>query len=144
MTEVNTIQEAYNLMKPFRVVIAGTRTFSNYELLKIECDAALKNRLPNVVVISGGNRRYDKDGALQPSADLLGEQYAIERELECRIIPAKWKSQGKPAGPGRNAIMAGMADAAIVFQIGESSGSASMISESNKAGIPVKIIKIKS
>jgi predicted Rossmann fold nucleotide-binding protein DprA/Smf involved in DNA uptake len=48
-----------------RVIIAGSRDFNDYELLKKHCDYLLQNQ-KEVEIISGGARGADK----------LGERYA--------------------------------------------------------------------
>ena len=56
----------------FKVIIAGGRDFSDYELLLEKCDYYLTEKT-NVEVVSGGAK----------GADILGERYAKERNLWC-------------------------------------------------------------
>ena len=60
----------------YRVIIAGSVSFQDYDLLRTKCDAILseKQRTHNVVVISGTAR----------GADRLGERYAREKGDERR------------------------------------------------------------
>ena len=51
-----------------KIIIAGSRNFNDYELLKITCDKIFAN-LTNVEIVSGTAK----------GADILGEQYAIEK-----------------------------------------------------------------
>lgn len=96
-------------MNIFKVIIAGSRNYSDYDTLKKMCDSALVNNLGQpdveVVVVSGH----------APGADTLGERYAKERGLEVEIYPADWGKNGRAAGPIRNKKMAEVADALIAF-----------------------------
>ena len=116
----------------FKVVIAGSRGFSNYKLLKETCDKYLreKKKTHNVVVISGHAR----------GADSLGEKYASDEDLDLEIYPADWKKYGKSAGFMRNEQMADIADAVIAFWNGESHGTKHMIDTAEEKGLNVKVV----
>ena len=114
---------------PRRVIIAGSRSFKDYSLLKTKMDFYLKN-IKSPVIISGGAR----------GADTLGEQYAIERNLPGEQYPADW-SIGKHAGFVRNEKMAQVADALIAFWDGKSKGTEHMINTMKKMGKPVRVVK---
>jgi hypothetical protein len=116
----------------FKVIIAGSRGFSNYKLLKDTCDKYLreKKKTHNVVVISGHAR----------GADSLGEKYASDEDLDLEIYPADWKKYGKSAGFMRNEQMADIADAVIAFWNGESHGTKHMIDIAEEKGLNVKVV----
>jgi len=116
----------------FKVVIAGSRGFSNYKLLKETCDKYLreKKKTHNVIVISGHAR----------GADTLGEKYASDEDLDLEIYPADWKKYGKSAGFMRNEQMADIADAVIAFWNGESHGTKHMIDTAEEKGLNVKVV----
>jgi hypothetical protein len=116
----------------FKVVIAGSRGFSNYKLLKETCDKYLreKKKTHNVIVISGHAR----------GADTLGEKYASDEDLDLEIYPADWKKYGKSAGFMRNEQMADIADAVIAFWNGESHGTKHMIDIAEEKGLNVKVV----
>ena len=118
---------------PFRVIIAGTRSFNDYELLRDSCNNLLseKQRTHTVVVISGTAR----------GADQMGERYARERGFQLRRFPADWEQYGKSAGHIRNAKMAGNADALIAFWDGESKGTKNMIDNARRKGLAVRVIQ---
>ena len=99
-----------------KVIIAGSRLFKDYELLRQKCDQALLNKL-DVEIVSGGCEGADK----------LGERYAVERGCSIKEMPADWKKHGKSAGPIRNEQMAKYADALIAFWDGKSKGTKNMI-----------------
>jgi hypothetical protein len=117
----------------FRVIIAGTRSFNDYELLRDSCNNLLseKQRTHTVVVISGTAR----------GADQMGERYARERGFQLRRFPADWEQYGKSAGHIRNAKMAGNADALIAFWDGESKGTKNMIDNARRKGLAVRVIQ---
>lgn len=119
-------------MDNFNVIIAGSRDFADYELLKIVCDHMLSEKVKthNIVIISGGAR----------GADSLGEQYAKERGYELQSHPADWDKYGKSAGYRRNKEMAEVADACICFWDGQSKGTKHMIDIATDMGLKVKIV----
>ena len=118
---------------PFRVIIAGTRSFNDYELLRDSCNNLLseKQRTHTVVVISGTAR----------GADQMGERYAREWGFQLRRFPADWEQYGKSAGHIRNAKMADNADALIAFWDGESRGTKNMIDNARRKGLAVRVIQ---
>ena len=117
-------------MKKFRVIIAGSRDYNNYEKLRNYCDNYLHEHLKNdeVIIISGHTK----------GADYLGERYAIERGLKFEIFPALWNIHGKKAGMLRNIEMARIADALITFPcIGsENKGTLHMLKTAQKFRLP--------
>ena len=112
-----------------KIIIAGGRTFKNYEFLKESCDKLLGNRT-SVEIVSGGAR----------GADELGEKYAAERGFKVRKFPAQWDLHGKNAGYKRNQEMAEYADALIAFWDGKSSGTQHMINIAQNKGLKVRVI----
>ena len=82
-----------------RIIIAGSRDFNDYELLKREVLNIVKydNRPKEYVKIVSGCAR---------GADTLGERFAKEFGLEVNRFPADWDNLGKRAGYVRNAEMA--------------------------------------
>lgn len=110
-----------------RTIIAGSRTFVDYELMKFH----LQNyRFPITSIISGCAK----------GADSLGEQYAIEKGIPLEKYPANWNKYGKSAGYRRNEQMADVADALIAFWDGESKGTKHMIDIAVSKKLKVKII----
>ena len=100
-----------------RLIIAGSRDFDNYELLKEEVDKYIKSMDKPVVEIVSGKAK---------GADLLGEKYAKEKGLSIAEFPAEWDKYGKKAGYLRNTEMGKYADYAICFTNG-SKGTEMMI-----------------
>jgi len=111
-----------------RTIIAGSRDFNDYALLKrivegVDWDITL--------VVSGTARGADK----------LGEQWAEETKTDLVRFPADWDKHGKRAGHIRNEDMAKNADACIVFWDGKSRGTANMISLAKRYKLQLKIVK---
>ena len=122
-----------SLMDSYKVIIAGGRSFADYELLTTKCDALLKQKSTtlDIVIISGAAK----------GADSLGERYALERGYAVEHFPADWKKYGRAAGKMRNAQMADIANALIAFWDGKSSGTKNMIDTAMKKKINVSVIR---
>jgi len=116
-----------------KLLIAGSRTFANYQILSQNVDNVLSKTLEEVAIISGTAR----------GADTLGERYAEERGFEVVRMPADWDAHGKAAGPIRNKAMSNLATHAIIFWDGQSRGTANMIYLCKQAGIPTRVIELK-
>ena len=117
----------------YRVIIAGGRSFGDYQLLKEHCLAVLQDKLRthHVIIISGHAR----------GADTLGERFAKEVGLDCELHPAQWREYGRGAGLIRNAEMAKRADALIAFWDGKSKGTKHMIDIATERNLPTRVIK---
>lgn len=102
----------------FKVIVAGSRGFDNYELMKIKLDNILsaKAETHDIVIISGTAR----------GADQLGEKYAKEKGYKIIRMPADWDKYGKRAGYIRNEEMAKIGDSAVLFWDGISPGTKHM------------------
>ena len=119
-------------MTDYRVIIAGSRSFNDYELLRERCLSILQEKMrTNRVIIVSGHAR---------GADSLGERFANEFSLSFELHPAKWRLLGKAAGMVRNAEMAKCSDALIAFWDGESRGTRHMINFARKRGLEVSVI----
>ena len=129
-------------MKELRIIIAGSRDFNDYELLKKSAIEIItkKTMLPDLTrIISGGAR----------GADTLGERFANEMGLEIsRFIP-DWEGLGKRAGYVRNAEMAKFASeddsygVLIAFWDGQSRGTKHMIDLAKRYGLEVHVVNYK-
>ena len=126
-------------MKELRVIIAGSRDFNDYELLKKSAIEIItkKTMLPDLTrIVSGGAR----------GADTLGERFANEMGLEIsRFIP-DCDGLGKRAGYVRNAEMAKFAveddndGMLIAFWDGQSRGTKHMIDLAKRYGLEVHVV----
>ena len=129
-------------MKELRIIIAGSRDFNDYELLKKSAIEIItkKTMLPDLTrIISGGAR----------GADTLGERFANEMGLEIsRFIP-DWDGLGKRAGYVRNAEIAKFAveddndGMLIAFWDGQSRGTKHMIDLAKRYGLEVHVVNYK-
>ena len=74
-------------------------------------------------------------------ADRIAAQEAEKAGMLIERHDAQWGTYGKAAGPIRNAHMASLgADLCIAFWDGQSKGTAGMVDEAKKAGIPVVLV----
>lgn len=112
-----------------KLVVAGSRSFTNYELMRIKLNK-LRESIGDFEVVSGKAR----------GADSLGERYAKEYSLPIAEFPADWDRFGKSAGFKRNEQMAQYADAVIVFWDGKSKGSQHMINIAKNKDLPLREI----
>ena len=127
-------------MIKYKVLIAGTRTFTRYDMFciymdvemgRIEEDCAKFGHTP--VIISGG--------AL--GTDAMAKRYAKDRGYLFEEYPADWDTYGRAAGPIRNKIMVEKAAEVFVFWDGISRGTYSTISLTKEAGKVVTIFPTK-
>ncbi len=115
------------------VLIAGTRTFNDYNLFCTWCDRILKN-FQNIEIVSGGAR----------GADALAERYAKEKGYEFKCFPANWDLHGKSAGYKRNIEMQDYVASfpkrgCICFWDGQSKGTAHHFDTCKKKNIQLSI-----
>jgi predicted Rossmann fold nucleotide-binding protein DprA/Smf involved in DNA uptake len=115
----------------FHVIVAGGRDFQNYEVMERMLDVVFAEKIKTheVIIISGAAN----------GADSLGEEYAIVRNMRCRVLPADWDKHGKSAGYKRNAQMAENADACVVFWDRASRGSKHMIDIAKSKGLLLRV-----
>ena len=118
----------------FKVIIAGSRDFSNYSYLKNKMDIILSSIKEDVEIVSGK----------APGADTLGENYAKERNYPIKPFPADWNKFGKRAGPIRNSEMSEYADACVCFWDGKSDGTKNMIDVARKNKLKLRIINFST
>ena len=119
-----------------RIIIAGGRDFSDYNLLKEKVDYYLQNAINNnfkIIIVSGTAKGADK----------LGEKYAKERGYEIAYFPAD-RSKGKRAGSLRNEQMAEYTKqkqgALIAFWDNKSIGTKQMIDLAEKHNVQTRIV----
>lgn len=113
-----------------RILIAGSRDFNNYNLVKEVIDG-LQKEIKISTIISGTAR----------GADSLGEQYANENNISLERYPANWDLYGKTAGYIRNKQMAEVASVLVAFWNG-SKGTKNMIDLAKAKNMRVIIIRV--
>jgi len=113
-----------------KVIIAGSRTFTNYPLLFKKCSEML-SRHTDIEIVCG----------MAQGADKLGGMFATEKGYPIKEFPADWDRYGKSAGYKRNVQMAEYADALIAFWDGKSAGTKHMIDIVHQYGIKVRVFE---
>lgn len=116
-----------------KVIIAGSRSFTDYKTLTDHCDHLLSNQ-SDIEIVSGTANGADK----------LGERYAEEKGYPVKKFAANWNELGKKAGYIRNEQMAQYADALIAFWDGKSKGTKHMIELAKKYNLPTRTIQINT
>lgn len=120
-----------------RILVCGHREFDDWDLL---CETMKRNGiidrevLDELTIIEGEAK----------GADFLARVWAKHFKVKYEAYPADWKTYGKKAGPIRNAQMLreGKPELVIAFLAEGSVGTKDMINQAEKAGVPVKVIKI--
>ena len=129
----NMMSELYRdaYLNSYRVIVAGSRTFLDYDLMCRELDnlfwisPEFENR--DIKIVSG----------MADGADTLAIRYADEHQLTKILFPANWKSYKRIAGFLRNEDMLSVATHLVVFWDGKSSGTRHMIEIARAKGITV-------
>lgn len=117
----------------FRIIIAGSRSFNNYAILKGVLDSIIsKHDYGEIVIVSGGARGADK----------LGERYAAENNYQVTQFIPDWNI-GKHAGMLRNEDMAKNADALVAFWDQKSNGTRGMINLAKRYNLKFKVVNYK-
>lgn len=112
-----------------KLIVAGTRTFNNKELLFQTLDD-IRKTLKVTEIVSGCAK----------GADSLGELYAETRNIPIKKFPADWEHHGRKAGPMRNRQMAEYGDALVIFWNGKSSGTRNMWQIAEYMGLDVMVV----
>lgn len=135
------------------LIIAGTRTFNDYELLELETARFMQeNNLKLPISIVSGKAK---------GADSLGETFAKKFGFPIIEMPADWdkikgvspvyikynkfsKPYNSRAGHDRNEEMAKISKYCIIFHDGKSKGSLNMKENCEKYDLTYKIIKYEN
>lgn len=112
-----------------KVVVAGSRNITNYDVVKKVIDDAKESGLEITAIIEGGAR----------GVDALAARYAAEYGIEHIKVPADWGRFNRGAGKMRNQQMADMGDALIAIWDGKSTGTRHMIECARKSGLVVLV-----
>lgn len=108
-----------------KVAVIGSRGFNNYDLVK----KTLSN-IEITLLVSGG-----ADGA-----DSLGEQYAIENNIETKIFLPDWEKHKRAAGMIRNTDIVNESEVVVAFWDGTSRGTLDSINKAKKLNKKLIII----
>ena len=112
-----------------RLIIAGSRSFTNYQLL---CEALAPERPRIAQVLTGGAR----------GADQLGYRWAWKHAIRHQVFRADWERFGKSAGVRRNFQIAQAGDMLIAFWDGRSPGIRHLIGCMQQLAKPAVVIHV--
>lgn len=128
-------QRMANPALPCRVIVAGSRSFDDFDLMTRKLDSLLAS-LPHPVEIVSGTAR---------GADRLGEAYAKARQWSCSRHPAQWDLYGKRvAGHIGNQHMAWYASHLVAFHDGQSAGTRNMITTALTDALATRVVLFAS
>lgn len=134
---VETLFEGYRKSMNTRLIIAGSREFNDYSLLKSKVLEYIGIENNDITIVSGTAR----------GADQLGERFALENNLNLVKMPANWNLYGKRAGYLRNNDMATFAakenGVLIAFWDGKSKGTKHMIDLAYRHKLTVYVVYFK-
>jgi hypothetical protein len=122
-------------MNEFRVLVCGGRDYDDRERLfrvldKAHGAASFAER--PFVLIHGDARGADK----------LSHEWASARQVDdVRVYPADWNTHKKAAGPIRNRLMLTDGQPHVIIAFKGGNGTADMIRQGKKAGVPVYEVK---
>lgn len=112
-----------------KLAVVGSRSFSDYDLLKEKLDK-IHSRKTVRLVVSGG----------AAGADRLAEKWAGENGIEVKVFFPDWQKYGKRAGFLRNEQIIESADVVIAFWDGHSRGTQHSINLAKNRDIPVHVV----
>ena len=120
-----------------RIIVAGCRSFKNYDFLKNTLDSYIATTDSSKITIISGRAE---------GADQLGEKYAEDNDLKLAKFEAPWAKMGPSAGTFRNKLMAEYAikdednhPVLIAFWNGFSKGTKDMINRAESMKIETHI-----
>lgn len=119
---------------PYRILVTGSRDWPHlrtvYGALDIAATEAMANGHDRIVVVHG---------ACRTGADVHAHMWATKCGATQEPHPADWKTNGKAAGPLRNARMVGAgADLCLAFIKGGSRGASHTAGLAEAAGITTR------
>lgn len=121
-----------------RILICGGRNYDDRTYFYHFMDRVIEkirgtgeSQKRDVVIIHGAAR----------GADSLADDYGRERGLRVIRYPADWENHGRSAGPIRNKLMLTGGDPHVIVAFKGGRGTADMIRQGKKAGVPVYEVK---
>lgn len=114
-----------------KLIIAGSREFKDYLLLKQKLSTILSNTPYSSITVVCGEAN---------GADRLGKQWALEHGIDVISMPADWDHYGKSAGYIRNEEMAKVSTHCILFWDGISKGTKHMLDLAKKYKLNLRVV----
>ena len=126
-----------------RILVCGGRDFTDYNFIRDNLNRIMKEKgcygvhgpidSPDPITLIHGKAK---------GVDLLADKWAVHNYLRIEEFPAEWDKHGRSAGSIRNSRMlrVGQPDIVIAFPGGK--GTANMIAQARKVGIPVEIVEL--
>jgi hypothetical protein len=111
-----------------KVLVCGGREYDDWSSVKEVLDD-YHSRYGITLVIQGGAR----------GADFLGRVWAVEHDIEFKEFPADWKTNGRRAGPIRNALMLNEGNPDLVVAFSGGRGTKDMLDKATNKGVKVYI-----
>ncbi|MEM9451100.1 MAG: DUF2493 domain-containing protein [Cyanobacteria bacterium P01_E01_bin.6] len=118
-------------MREIKLIIAGTRTFNDYNFLKSKLDFYLSQKNEKIEIVCGGCQE----------PDMFGVRYAKQKGFSVEYFYPDWQKYGRAAGPMRNKDMAQYATHCVVFWDGRSRGTASMIELVKQYELNLRVVR---
>ncbi len=118
-----------------RLLVCGSRTWTNYRLLRRVIEATVIEFEAEPFVLIEGDAR---------GADRMAGALARHHGWDLEVYPARWQHDGRAAGIRRNARMLrhGRPDLVLAFvdkPLDHSRGTADLVRRARAAGIPVRV-----
>lgn len=137
-----------------KTIIAGAREGVTYlQIYRAMMRASEAGVIPSEVICGACRweeiayaHAHDPDASLPIealSADMLGERWATQHGIDSSFWFARWRDDGRGAGPQRNARMARAGEALVLVWTGQSKGSASMLREAQREGLQIVDVRIR-
>lgn len=113
-----------------RILVTGSRAWTDYDVIRDAIEKAAADLGGDAVVVHGNAQ----------GADRLADRAARALGLRTEPRSARWRTEGRAAGPLRNQRMVDLgADVCLAFPLGESRGTRDAITRAEAAGIPVRV-----
>lgn len=74
-------------------------------------------------------------------ADELAVGWAVDAQVDYRVFPARWRVEGKVAGPVRNQRMLDVCHPVLVVAFPGGRGTGDMVRRAQGAGVEVRVVE---
>ena len=115
-----------------KLIVAGCRTITDEAVVAEAIERWVADHGEPTEVVHGDAKGVDR----------LAGQWAHRNKVPGVKFPADWNRFGRRAGPVRNSLMAGYADALLAIWDGKSRGTANMIRQAKERGLVVEVRRV--